>query len=473
MRRTCGLLALVLVILVPAAAKPTSLFEPRITLVLVETPLDEVLEAVSQQTGLRFDSPYQDVVRRVEQAQQQGGDPGRLPDLAQVRERMNPSVTLELADGSVAEAIDELEQQTGFEFRRMDDGSGYFVNFGGRRRDGAGEPGPMVKADDYLVHLAGVRLQRVHEVLFGEQARNQAVRRLEVFLTVDAPTDLARYGLMGLDREAEAVLDGELLNLPQGMSNQGLLSLGRLPGLRDPGYRLEFDLPEEAPGEQLDRLAGSLSVLPDLRELLFEFETLQPNEQRQTDGDIDLTVQPAGVTPAANREANQNQSRERGRVRRVEEPTVEIVVSRPVAGLVSMVMQTQSGDAFGARQLPGRNLPMVPPPGPPELMMGGMGLEATNERLYRGNFGASPLLPKVAIERPDGGLRLLPIRGMSMSQNQERLELRVQVATGELPAAAVRLWVAVLDSDGQAAQVPFVMADIGLPEAEEAPPPAR
>ncbi len=213
MRRLAGLFVLALSLgLGSAPAATPSLFDPRVTVDLAETRLDAVLAELSRQTGLAFETPMRDLERRM---QRQGEGEGRerpqpMPDLAAVRERANPLVTLRVVDAPVAEVLEDLGRQTGMEFRTAD-GQTWRLEMRrlGDRAEAADQP--QVLAGDYLVALAALRLERFHDVVFGEPLLSRAQERLSLTLRVDAPSELARYAVVGLAPAAEAELDGHLL----------------------------------------------------------------------------------------------------------------------------------------------------------------------------------------------------------------------------------------------------------------------
>jgi hypothetical protein len=459
MRRLLCALTAGLLLAAGAHADQPSLFDPRVTLDVADAPLNDVLEQVSAQTGLAFDTPFRDLDRRMQQAQQEAGQPRQpMPDLAAVRERANPPITLQVADAPVADVLDEVSRQAGFTFRF--DGGVTWRIAGPQRPGQAAEPGPQTVAGEHLVSLAALRLERSHEIVYGEPGFNRANDRLSLTLRVEAPSELGRYAVAGLEPGAEAELDGQLLTsaLPPDIAPPmvPLREMGRA-GI---GYQLEFMLPD-VPGVFLDRVTGSLSVLTDLRELVFEFESLGPQAQRQTDGDVDVTI---SQFPAV-------EDRERSR-RREAGQVLELTVSRPGSGLVEALTRNRGRQDRGLVEFDGF-LGGVAPNRVVEVQDGRVLL---NQRGFAGRTELAPaLLPKVACQTADGALHQAELREVSVRSLADRVELSCRVVLDE-GWAEPRLWVAVLDGSGQTTPLPFAIGDVPIPAAEldplvVAPPP--
>lgn len=452
MRCRPGRMLLALTLNLAAAHAAPSLFDPRVTIDVQETRLGDVLAAISRQTGQIFDTPLEMLERRMQDQRQAGGRAEPVPDLAAVRERTNPLVTLQVVDVPVAEAIAQLSEQCGFSFR-TDNGVTWRISGRAPRSGAAPPPGTQVVAGDYLVSLASLRLERSHDVMFGEPLLSRAQERFGATLRIEAPGELARYAVTGLGPSAEAELDGQLLTPASPMPVQPV----PLPQATRPavGYRLEFELPE-VPGEYLDRLAGSLSVLSDLRELVFGFESLQPHEQRQTDGDVDVTV--AAGPEQVMEPGGRPRRRELGR-------PVVVTVSRPVAGLASALAAGPGSGLLRARG--GADMVFARPPDVPFEPGAGMGL---NTPRLIGRAGASPaLLPKVAFEDADGALHLAEAQEVNYETRADRVEVTCRTMMSEV-VGEPRIWVAVLDASGETTEVPFTIHDVVIPAAEAPPP---
>jgi len=439
------------------AASP-SLFDPRVTLDVADAPLDEVLQQISAQTGLRFDTPFFELDRRMQQnANEAPPAPQRVPDLAAARERANPRITLQVSAAPVADVMDAISDQADFAFRY--DGAVTWRMVGPRRTGQAATSAPQTVAGDYLVSLASLRLSRSHEIVYGERALNHAAERLNLTLRVDAPSELGRYAVAGVASGAEVELDGQLLTSAWPADRPPPVAPLRDAGREGLGYQLEFLLPD-VPGEFLDRVTGALSILNDLRELVFEFESLGPQAQRQTDGEIDVTV---ALGPAA-------EDGERSR-RRAVGPLVEVTVSRPSQGLATALTPNDSRLYRGGMGLEvQRGLPRDVAI---EVRNGGVFL---GERNLAGRLGAAPaLLPKVAFQTADGALHLAEARDVNARSTADRVELTCRMVLDETWEDP-RIWVAVLDGSGETTPVPFAIGDVPIPAAEPdrmvvAPPP--
>ncbi|MBI5833724.1 MAG: hypothetical protein HZB16_15620 [Armatimonadetes bacterium] len=252
-----------------APAAPLSVIDPPVTINAMDTRLSAVASALAAQTGVAIGTMAP------------GGNIDAIPE--ELLDRVDPKISLK-AEGQSLRAVLAMLREQGLVVQNM----GTSLMIGSRMGPQQHEPErPTVKVGAYRVALTNITVEDASSITIGGRAVGR--QALTTMLQLETDSELASRTLLGAGLTGGAKFDGTVLDAKV-RATQGLeyLPIQRGAQYRD-SFSLDFQLPK-APLQHLDELTGTLAVLPEAQEVIFEFGDLAQDNQQQSEHDIDVTL---------------------------------------------------------------------------------------------------------------------------------------------------------------------------------------
>lgn len=280
-----------------AQDNPVSVLDPRVTVQVTDQPLNQVLAALTRQTGFIFGPqwPAGAVGLTVPDVWTAEAADEAATELAPPRTDVTVSVDAQAEP--LRQVLNRIEDATGVRFQLQFDAGSYLVLV--PPANAAGAAPPMVDVDGYQMRVRGLTVEQRRRQRWQPLPERDSQNTLTVELDVRPASNLADWALAGLGPNLQGVLDGQTAEPINGHPGWGR-TLGQ------PGHHAQYlpwsergTLRSVLRGEQMlrgagatDRLLAAMARSATLRPVVLALPTPDANLLTRLAGALEVAQRP-------------------------------------------------------------------------------------------------------------------------------------------------------------------------------------